>query len=618
MRARSMIGLLAASAIAASSLVMPAGTASADTAPRPLVSGWFGWWASDASISAMTTQADGVVGAVAMFWWSFQGKDTPLCLFDNGDYDKDGAWGDPLCDSSTPWTTPKFDRQRKALQAAGIEVNGSITDLGSATARELTDYLATAKRRTAYAEQIADFAQKAGLDGIDLDWENFAFNDGRDTWEATKPRWVEFIKVLSEKLHAKGLTLWATVPGGVPPFSGTGAPNPGTGYWVYAWQEIAPHVDRLNIMAYDYSWSVPGPIGPNDWARLVSQSAVLQVGEDYADRVWIGVPQYGRNWPLVSGGTWVVDEACPQGWKPKDVPTRTTVTPMVARDIAAREKLEPEWNAEDGEWSFQYWQEVPGKVNKKDQTCKIKREVWFADTRSALARASLVPEEGIGGIAVWDFGTVETDFYTRLADYGREIAPAPTTVTVKAPSSVVAGGQARLRVATDSRKGPAGGAEATLYFKPSAGASERTKVDTITLDGKGTGTFKAAVERPGQWTVEVSGSSSRQAGVSEPISIAVRFAIDAQASTTTPKVKTPVTLSATVTPPSAGVTVVLQRQGADGSWADLRTLVTDASGGVSASVRPTMVKKVSYRFVAQATDQFGTGRSGVLALDVQR
>ncbi|MFM8239423.1 MAG: glycosyl hydrolase family 18 protein, partial [Actinomycetota bacterium] len=192
----------------------------------------------------MTSESDGVVGEVAMFWWSFQGKDDPLCIFDNGDYDKDGSWGDALCDSSTPWTTPKFDRQRKVLQSAGIKINASITDLGSATAGELTDYLATSKRRTAYAELIADYASKAGVNGIDLDWENFAFNDGRDTWEATKPRWVEFIKVLHEKLSAKGLTLWATVPGGVPPFTGTGAANPGTGYWVYAWQEIAPYVDR--------------------------------------------------------------------------------------------------------------------------------------------------------------------------------------------------------------------------------------------------------------------------------------------------------------------------------------------------------------------------------------
>ena len=37
----------------------------------------------------------------------------------NGDYNGNGGWGDCLTGTSTPWTTPKFDRQRKALQAAG-------------------------------------------------------------------------------------------------------------------------------------------------------------------------------------------------------------------------------------------------------------------------------------------------------------------------------------------------------------------------------------------------------------------------------------------------------------------------------------------------------------------
>jgi len=617
MRARSTLSLLVATCVAAGAVALPATVASAEAPPRPLVSGWFGWWASDVSLTAMTSESDGVVGEVAMFWWSFQDKDDPLCIYDNGDYDKDGSWGDALCDSSTPWTTPKFDRQRKALQAAGIKVNASITDLGSASKGKLSAYLSSAKNRKAYAKLIADYAVKASVDGIDLDWEVFAFHDGRESWAATQPRWVAMIKELSEQLRAKGLTLWATVPGGVPPFTGTGAANPGTGYWVYAWQEIAPYVDRLNIMTYDYSWSVPGPIGPNDWARLVAQSAVEQVGEKYADRVWVGVPQYGRNWPLVSGGTWIADEACPEGWKPKDTPARTTLTPTVAREIAAREKVEPQWNAEDGEWSFQYWQEVAGKANKKDQACKIKREVWFADTRSALARASIVPDEGIGGIAVWDFGTVTPDFYTRLADYGRQIAPAPTDVSIKAPAMVTAGTQARIRVATDSRKGPAAGAQATLYFKPAGGAGERIEVASTTLDKNGKGSFKVVVDRPGEWSVEVAGSSSRLAGASGPASTRVRFAVEAKAATSAPKVKTPVKLSARVAPTQAGIAVVLQRQASDGSWAPLRSLSTDSSGVVTVTVRPTRVKQVSYRFVVEATDQFGMGRSGVLTLDVQ-
>ena len=621
MRLRGLASLTVASALAIGLLAAVPATAepvSTAVAPRPIVSGWFGWWASDTSIQQMVADGDGVVGEVAMFWWSFQSEDNPLCVFDNGDYDKDKSWGNCLTATTTPWTTPKFDRQRKVLQSAGIKINASITDLGSATAGELSDYLATGKRRTAYAQKITDYAVKAGVDGIDLDWENFAFNDGSDTWEATKPRWVAFIKVLGAKLHAQGLTLWATVPGGVPPFSGSGAPNPGTGYWVYAWDEITPHIDRLNIMAYDYHWDTPGAIGPNDWATLVVKSAVAQVGEQYADRVWIGAPQYGRNWPVRTGSGYVVDKDCPSGWSPVDTPVRTVVTPTSAREIAAREKTAPVWDPVAGEWTFQYWLATDGKVGKVKTSCKVKREVWFADARSALARASIVPEERIGGIAIWDFGTVQADFYPRLADYGREIAPAPTTVTVKAPKFAVYGRTTRITVETGSRVGAASGATATLYWQPMTDGLTRAKIESITLDKDGTGTFAVPADRSGRWTVSVDGSWSRKPGESPAVATKVRFAVAATASTTSPKVKTVVTLGATVAPATSGVKVTLQRRSADGTWASLKVLTSDAAGAVSAAVRPTLVKDVSYRFVAAALGYYALGTSKVITLSVQR
>jgi len=607
---------LAGSLVAAGSAAQgaPAPTAT----PRPIVSGWFGWWASDPDITAMTTQGDGVVGEVAMFWWSFQGAKNPLCLFDNGDYDKDGSWGECLTDTDTPWTTPKFDRQRQMLQEAGIKVNASITDLGSATARELSEYLATSKRRNAYTTKIAEWAVKAGVDGIDLDMENFAFNDGRDTWDATKPRWVAFVKGLAKKLHARGKTLWATVPGGVPPFSGTGAPNPGTGYWVYAWDEITPFVDRLNIMTYDYSWSVPGPIGPNDWATLVADSAVQQVGSEYADRIWIGAPQYGRDWPVQSGNGYAVDEKCPSDWKPSSTPTRSVVTPMSARDLAARKKADVSWDADASEWSFTYWSEVAGKSGKKAKDCKIKREVWFADARSALARAKITPEFRIGGIAVWDFGTVESDFYTRLAEYGREIAPAKTTVNVKAPKSTVHGRKVKIVVSTESNAGVAKGATATLTFIPKASGAARSEIATITLDKSGTGSFAVSAEATGSWVVSVDGDWYRKSASSDPVTTRVRYGVRASADATKVKVRNAVVLTGTVSPAVAGTEITLQRKGADNKWADVRTVLTDAAGTVAETVTPSRPGEVAYRFRVAASESLLAGRSSKITVTVTK
>jgi hypothetical protein len=425
------------------------------------------------------------------------------------------------------------------------------------------------------------------------------------------------IKDLSAALKAEGLTLWATVPGGVPPFSGSGAPNPGTGYWVYAWDEIAPYVDRLNIMAYDYSWSVPGPIGPNDWAALVAKSAVQQVGEQYADRVWIGAPQYGRNWPVQVGTGWAVDDECPAGWKPTDTPERISVTPMSAREIAARENVEPVWDARFGEWTFDYWLPTAGKVDKKERSCDVKRRVWFADTRSALSRAKIVPDLQIGGIAVWDFGTVTSDFYSRLADYGREIAPAATTVSVKAPKATAHGRTVSVRVSTDSRVGAAKGAEATLYFQPLAGSTARAKVDSITLDSDGKGVFKVPAESSGSWTVAVAGSWSRAAAESDPAATRVRYAVTAKASETSVAAGTPVTITGTVSPGVEGLTVTVQRRSSAGAWREVGTATTTSGGSVSVTVKPTVAGEASYRLVVPASEALAQGASARIALTVR-
>jgi spore germination protein YaaH len=615
MRLRTTAALAASAAVAAS-LLVAAPTATAAEAPRPIVSGWFGWWASDASIAQMTATSDGVVGEIAMFWWSFQGKDNPLCLYDNGNYDNDDDYGDCLTATKTPWTTPKFDRQRKELQAAGIKVNASITDLGSASTGKLSAYLSKKKNRRAYAKLVADYAVKAGVDGVDLDWEVFAFYDGRDSWAATKPRWVQTVKLLSKELHAQGLTLWATVPGGTVAYSSDGSPNDGTGYWVYAWSDIAPYVDRLNIMAYDYSWSVPGPIGPNNWAALVARSATEQVGPEYAERVWIGTPQYGRDWPLAAGSGWKVDADCPADWTPQTAPSRSSVTPMSARDLAARSSVEPTWDANAGEWTFEYWQRTPGKVDKKKKACDVKRRVWFADTRSALARAKIVPDLQIGGIAVWDFGTVTADFYERLAEYGSKIAPAPTTVTVKAPKARTYGKTIPIQVTADSTQGVASGAEAILYFEPLGAPDTRAKVSSIVLDSEGSGTFRVPAEASGTWTVTVGGSWARSPGESEPTQTLVRHAVTLEASRSTAPAGTPITLSGGVTPARSGLSTTLQRRVSKGVWRDVVSMTTDTQGGFTTVLTRKVVGESRYRVIAQASGGLEEGTSPTIVITV--
>lgn len=618
MRLRSLgaalISTAACAALVASTLGANPASA-AETKPKQLVTGWFGWWASDAQVQRMADESDGVVDEVSMFWWSFNGADQPLCTYDKTDLDRDGQFGECQTSSSTPWTNAAFTRQRDILQNAGIRIQASITDLSSSRANQLSAYLATEKRRTAYAKQIANWATRAGVDGVDLDMENFAFNDDRDNWPKTKTRWVAFIDVLGKTLRNAGLTLSATVPGG------WATSSPSTGYWVYAWDEIIDDIDRLIIMAYDYSWNSPGAIGPNDWAAKVVQRAITDVGAGNADKIWIGAPQYGRNWIRTSNGQAMTAGKCPSGWVPDSSLTRITVTPASALDLAAREGVSPQWNPTQGEWSFRYNRKTAGTAKGKGRQCMAMREVWFADTRSALTRATLVPDYGIGGIAVWNFGNVLADFYPRLAEYGREIAPAPVTVSVTAKKRVNHGGNATIKVTATSSRGAANGAKATLQWAPgrtsgqTAAQAGARSVATATLDAAGKATFRTRVTETGRFWVSVAATAKTGAAESPSQLTRVAWRVTKDTKSLSTQVREPVALTANVAPAVAGVKVRVQRQ-AGKKWKTVKKVSTDANGDVSTRMSATKPKTLRVRFVAVGGKGYSAGRTGAISIEV--
>ena len=471
---------------------------------RPMLSGWFGWWATKAQVEAMANESVGSVPETQIFWWFFDGPSRPLCTYSGGAC---------LTGSATPWTTTLLDTHRQTLQAKGIKVLGTITDLGNGRARELAGYIAKEENRKAFAKQIAEWAVAAQVDGVDLDWENFAFNDGRDTWATTKPNFVAMVKELSTQLKAKGLLLSVTVPAGWAPFNSDGSPNPGTGYWVYAWSEIIGSIDRLRIMSYEYSYSVAGPISPIGWFDRVIDSAVQQVGAANAHKIWIGVPQYGHTWPQRDGAGWQVNERCPAGWRPNVTPTRTSPTPEQAFAIAEREGIEPTWDATHAEYTFTYWHTTEGNADGKAVSCKIKRIVWFEDTRAALIRAQSAAKYQIAGIAVWSFSQIQSGFYPAIAEYARSIAPLKTRAQVRVVKTATAGQQIKVRVVVRTSEGRTPGARVILRFapdstgKPVKVARTRTNENgsaVFTVTATETGSFSGAVLAEWEWTRDIS------------------------------------------------------------------------------------------------------------------
>ena len=52
----------------------------------------------------------------------------------------------------------------------------------------------------------------------------------------------------------------------IPPIYDTGRTSD-SGSWVYDYGAIAPVVDHIRVMAYDYSTDSPGPIAPLEWVQ---------------------------------------------------------------------------------------------------------------------------------------------------------------------------------------------------------------------------------------------------------------------------------------------------------------------------------------------------------------
>jgi HAD superfamily hydrolase (TIGR01509 family) len=266
-------------------------------------------------------------------------------------------------------------------RSEGVPIVPTIVD--AMPAGGMAAILADPVTRTQHVDAIVAFAAGGGYDGVDIDYETFAFADGSDTWEATRPNWVAFVEELVGRLHADGRRLIVSVP----PVYDDGR-EPGSGYWVYDHGAIAELADRVRIMAYDYSTAAPGPIAPLSFVRDAVDGAKAVV-EDHSKLV-LGIGLYGYNWPVTITGT------CPA----TETTTRIGVTMLNIDDLIARRGAAPVWDETTGEWSFSY------EFTSDDGTtsCTQTRQVNYLDAESVRLRMDIAREAGFGGVALWAYG----------------------------------------------------------------------------------------------------------------------------------------------------------------------------------------------------------------------
>ena len=156
-------------------------------------------------------------------------------------------------------------RMRQAATAAKIPIIPTVFD--STDPGVMAGILSNPTTRAAHVNALVNVVVEGSFDGIDLDYETFAFGDGTSSWATTKPVWTQFIFELGVALHSYAKLLYVTIP---PVYDNN--EGSGSGYWVYNPVGIAPYVDRIRIMAYDYSWSGRTPVSLASDSRSACRS----------------------------------------------------------------------------------------------------------------------------------------------------------------------------------------------------------------------------------------------------------------------------------------------------------------------------------------------------------
>jgi chitinase len=233
---------------------------------------YFTNWAQYRSGRAKFTPANYVPGLCTHIFYSFAGV--------NGDFTSKAT--DPT-DTGSNGQFAQINALKK--QDSGLK---TLLSYGGANfaASTFKSISSSSANRQKFIQSAIQFAKQNGFDGIDIDWE---FPDASD-----KANFANLLKDL--KAAAGGLLITAAV-----------SQNPSVIKSSYDGGAIAPHVDWLNVMAYDYHGTWEQQTGANaplfDNSDLSIDGAMktwVQVGMP-KNKLAIGMATYGRGWTANGG-----------------------------------------------------------------------------------------------------------------------------------------------------------------------------------------------------------------------------------------------------------------------------------------------------------------------------
>jgi spore germination protein YaaH len=461
-----------------------------------------------------------------------------------------------------------------ALRNAGMTIIPTISD--GTDKMVLANLLAKPVSRKQVVDAIVATVASQNYYGIDLDFEGFAFIDPNTTWKTTAPNWVLFVKELSAALHAQKKILSITTPYLFNPAEAQ------KGYFVYAWAEIAPFIDRLRIMTYDYSTSRPGPIGPIAWTEKTVKYAISIMP---ASKVYLGLPGYGKDWVTK------VEGVCPSNLAKIITPSAKAGTFLMrdAASIAATYGAVPTYNETFSEVTFSYKREYTGQTSSGlSTTCTASRTAWHQNAQSYSMRAKLVAKYQLGGAAQWVIGQEEPLAMVAIREVATSIAPAQLESSLSLSTNEISYGNpvTLSGLITLKDKSPVAGLAFTVEGKYPDGSLRTLTTGTTGIDG--TYSIPMLIGKSVSLRVLTEPSWEREASATPALTLKVARNLIITPPTSV-KSGLAFTISGTVLPRTTGVTVTLS---ATSGKVIGQATTTDAQGAFTLNV-PAQTRSIA-------------------------
>ncbi len=262
--------------------------------------------------------------------------------------------------------------KEKGYQVWGLVSNSFDREITAAV-------LSSSSLRRKVIDQILIYARLYGLDGINLDFENFHYTYG--------DHYTQFVRELAPLCTEEGLVLSVAVT------MVSEEPNWSKGYDRGALAEAA---DYIALMAYDEHWenaSVPGPVASLPWVERGIQRVLEEVPPE---KLILGVPFYTRLWQLTSAGG---DES---------LSSKSYSMGRIAEILADKE-------------AHFYWDEKACQTAVEYSDGEEFYKAWLEDSDSMAGRLELVKRYRLAGVAGWRRGLEKAEiwelFHTALAEY---------------------------------------------------------------------------------------------------------------------------------------------------------------------------------------------------------